>query len=71
MGREADRETREFVVDVRVVTLPENWAVGQRAEVYIEVDRKSAVPLLPAKFVFWRENIPGVFCRVEATRPLA
>lgn len=64
LGREADRETREFVVDVRVVTLPENWAVGQRAEVYIEVDRKSGVPLLPAKFVFWHENTPGVFCRV-------
>lgn len=64
LGREADRETREFVVDVRVITLPENWAVGQRAEVYIEVDRKSSVPILPAKFVFWRENSPGVFCRV-------
>jgi HlyD family secretion protein len=64
LGHEADRETREFVVDVRVVTLPENWAVGQRAEVYIEVERKSAAPLLPAKFVFWRENAPGVYCRV-------
>lgn len=64
LGREADRETREFVVDVRVITLPENWAVGQRAEVYIEVERKTAVPLLPAKFVFWRESTPGVYCRV-------
>jgi HlyD family secretion protein len=64
LGREADRETREFVVDVRVVTLPENWAVGQRAEVYVEVDRKSDVPLVPTKFVFWHGNTPGVFCRV-------
>lgn len=64
LGREADRETREFVVDVRVVTLPENWAVGQRAEVYIEVERKHAVPVLPAKFVLWRANAPGVYCRV-------
>lgn len=63
LGREADRETREFVVDVRVVTLPENWAVGQRAEVYVEVDRKSDVPLVPTKFVFWQGNTPGVFCR--------
>jgi RND family efflux transporter MFP subunit len=61
LGREADRETREFVVDVRVVSLAENWAVGQRAEVYIEVDRKSDVPLVPAKFIFWRENTPGVY----------
>jgi HlyD family secretion protein len=43
LGREADRETREFVVDVRVLKLPENWAVGQRAEVYIETDRKPSV----------------------------
>ena len=64
LGREADRETREFVVDVRVVTLPENWAVGQRAEVYVEVDRKSDVPLVPTKFVFWHGNTPGVYCRV-------
>lgn len=63
LGREADRETREFVVDVRVVTLPENWAVGQRAEVYIEVDRRNAVPLLPAKFISWHETTPGVFVR--------
>jgi RND family efflux transporter MFP subunit len=64
LGREADRETREFIVDIRVATLPENWAVGQRADVYIEVDRKSSVPILPAKFVFWRGNSPGVFCLV-------
>jgi HlyD family secretion protein len=61
LGREADRESREFVIDVRVVTLPENWAVGQRAEVYVEVDRKSDVPLVPTKFVFWHGNTPGVF----------
>jgi HlyD family secretion protein len=64
LGREADRETREFVVDVQVVTLPGNWAVGQRAEVYIEVERKSEVPLAPAIFVSWRGDTAGVFCRV-------
>jgi HlyD family secretion protein len=63
LGREADRETREFVVDVRVLALPENWAVGQRAEVYIETARKSSVILLPAKFVQWRDDVPWVFCR--------
>lgn len=64
LGREADRETREFVVDVRVLKLPDNWAVGQRAEVYIETDRKSSVPILPTNFVVWREDEAGVFCRV-------
>lgn len=63
LGREADRETREFVVDARVLTLPANWAVGQRAEVFIEVERKSAIPVLPAKFVVWRDQTAGVFRR--------
>jgi len=36
IGRETDRETREFLVDVRVNELPENWTIGQRAEVYIK-----------------------------------
>ena len=61
LGREADRETREFVVDVRVKELPENWAIGQRAEVFIEARRKSNVVLLPAPFVRWRGDKAGVF----------
>lgn len=42
LGRETDRETREFLVDVRVGRLPENWAVGQRAEVYRRGSRNGA-----------------------------
>ncbi|MHB1036065.1 MAG: efflux RND transporter periplasmic adaptor subunit [Pirellulales bacterium] len=65
LGREADRETREFVVDVRVLSLPKNWAVGQRAEVYIETDRKNSATLVPADFLQWRNDKPGVFCQVD------
>lgn len=61
LGREADRETREFVVDVRVKELPENWTIGQRAEVFIETGRRANVVELPAQFVRWREGKPGVF----------
>jgi HlyD family secretion protein len=61
LGRETDRETREFVVDVRVKDLPENWTLGQRAEVFIETGRKSNVVLMPSPFVSWREGKPGVF----------
>jgi HlyD family secretion protein len=61
LGREADRETREFIVDVQVLKLPENWAVGQRAEVYIETDRKSSAVLLPAKFLVRRDDQAGVY----------
>lgn len=61
LGKETDRETREFIVDVQVLELPKNWAVGQRAEVYIKTARKDNVTLLPATYVRRRENAPGVF----------
>ncbi len=61
LGREADRETREFIVDVRVLELPKNWAVGQRAETFIKVDRKDDATLLPAKLVANREGETGAY----------
>ena len=60
VGREADRETREIVADVRVNELPANWAVGQRAEAYIQVDRREAVTTLPAGLVLVRDGKTGV-----------
>jgi RND family efflux transporter MFP subunit len=60
LGREADRESRELVVDVRVLELPKNWAVGQRAEAYIETARAAAVPRVPARFVSVRDGRAGV-----------
>lgn len=60
VGREADRETREIVVDVRVERLPTNWAVGQRAEVYIRVGRTDNVTALPASLVLVRDAKTGV-----------
>ncbi len=65
LGRETDRETREFVVDVHVLELPKNWTVGQRAEVYVEVARKRDVILLPANYVVWRDKLAGVFVNVS------
>ena len=61
LGREADRETREFVVEVRTLDLPDHWAVGQRAEVYIESARKESVVLLPSHFVVIDQGQSGVF----------
>lgn len=60
VGREADRETREIIVDVRVEQLPTSWAVGQRAEVYIRVDRSDNVTTLPAALVLLRGSKAGV-----------
>jgi HlyD family secretion protein len=61
LGREADRETREFVVDVRIKELPENWTIGQRAEVFIETGRKAGALTMPPRFLRWREGKSGVF----------
>lgn len=60
LGRETDRETREFLVDVRLEKLPANWAVGQRADVYIETGRKTDVPIVAERLLVWRPSGPGV-----------
>ncbi|MGB7326754.1 MAG: efflux RND transporter periplasmic adaptor subunit [Rubripirellula sp.] len=61
LGREADRETREFLVDVRVLELPTNWAVGQRAEAFIRVQQVDNTVTLPASLVVRRDGIEGAF----------
>jgi HlyD family secretion protein len=61
LGRETDRETREFLVDVRVKELPQNWTVGQRAEVFIETDHRATALVVPQRFVQLRNGQPGVF----------
>ena len=67
LGREADRETREFVVDVRVLELPTNWAVGQRAEAYIQTAQKHDVLLLPTRLIAEQDHDVGVFVNVDGT----
>ena len=61
IGRETDRETRELVVDVALKTLPERWAIGQRAEVYIESQRLEGVIAVPVAAVSIRDGRQGVF----------
>jgi RND family efflux transporter MFP subunit len=61
LGRETDRETREFIVDVRLQELPPRWTIGQRAEVFIETGRKANTTLVPQRFLNWQEGQPGVF----------
>lgn len=60
LGKQADRETREFVVDVEVQELPGNWAVGQRAEVFIETGRAENVLTIPLSTVIRRNEKDGV-----------
>ncbi|MBI4869014.1 MAG: efflux RND transporter periplasmic adaptor subunit [Candidatus Wallbacteria bacterium] len=47
LGREADRESREILVDVKLHELPANWAVGQRVEAFIRVAQRTGAVLLP------------------------
>ena len=61
ISRETDPETREFLVDVRPEKLPEQWSIGQRAEVYIETERKNQTTLVPSSFLVRRGNHTGVF----------
>lgn len=73
LGRETDRETREFLVDVRVDRLPARWAVGQRGEVYIHTARKESALAIPRAFLSWRGGEPGAFVDVRGRaqwRPL-
>jgi HlyD family secretion protein len=60
-NREVDRETRQFLVDVMLTELPENWALGQRAEAFITTERAENAFLLPASAIRWRGAVPGVF----------
>jgi RND family efflux transporter MFP subunit len=65
LGRETDRETREFLVNVRVHELPLNWTVGQRVEVFIETRRSEAALTVPQNYIVWREGKPGLFINEE------
>ena len=60
LAPQTDRETREFLVDVSVEQLPKTWAVGQRAEVYIETGRHTDVINIPQRLVIWRDGKAGV-----------
>lgn len=61
IGKEVDRETREFTVDVGLERLPGNWAVGQRAEVYINTATQDNVVNIPLQAIVWKKDRPGVY----------
>ena len=61
IGKETDRETREFLVDVEVDRLPRNWSVGQRADVFIETEFKNGATIIPARLIVRNPKGVGVF----------
>jgi HlyD family secretion protein len=60
ISREVDRETREFLVDVAPDQLPQNWAIGQRAEVFLVAGKRDNVVRIPSKSLRWRDGQAGV-----------
>ena len=60
LGRETDRETREFLVDVGVEQLPKNWSVGQRADVFIETVHKDVATTIPSQLIMRNQGEIGV-----------
>ena len=60
LGRETDRETREFLVDVEIERLPRNWSVGQRADVFIETAHKVGVTIVPSQLILRNQGEIGV-----------
>ena len=60
LGRETDRETREFLVDVEVERLPRNWSVGQRADVFIETAHKEGATIVPSQLIMRNKEAIGV-----------
>ena len=63
IGREVDRQTHELLVDVLLDKPPARVAIGQRADAWIEVDRKKDAARVPASFV--RRDAEGTFCWVD------
>lgn len=63
IGREVDRQTHELLVDVLLDHPPARLAIGQRADVWIEVDRRHDVVRLPIAFL--RQDARGPYCFVD------
>ena len=62
VGREVDRQTHEVLVDVLLARVPDHVAIGRRADVLVEVERKKNVTRIPAAFL--RRDGAGAYVHV-------
>ncbi len=69
IGREVDRQTHELRVDVLLQNPPERIAVGQRADVWIELERKTQAVRLPLAFL--HRDARGTYCFVDRKGQIA
>ena len=51
LSRETDRETREFMVDLALEKLPDNWTLGQRLEANIMIQKLEGRLCTPTKMI--------------------
>jgi len=63
IGREVDRQTHEVLVDVLLARVPSQLAIGHRADVYIEVERRANVTRIPLAFL--RRDAASAFAFVD------
>ncbi len=63
VGREVDRQTHEVLVDVLLAKPPSPIAMGQRADVWIELERRPRVPRVPVAFL--RRDARGDYALVD------
>ncbi len=63
IGRESDRQTHELLVEVLLANPPQRIAIGQRADAWIEVERRQNVVRVPMSFVL--RDLDGSYCWVD------
>ncbi|MCA9283030.1 MAG: efflux RND transporter periplasmic adaptor subunit [Phycisphaerales bacterium] len=61
VGLEVDPESREFLVDIALEEIPPRWAVGQRAEAYIETEVLPDTIAVPGEFIAARDGRMGTY----------
>ena len=70
---EADRQTHELIVEVTPERLARRMAIGQRADVRIEVDRREGALRVPTRMIFHDDAGPFVYAdrggRIAVVRP--
>jgi len=61
LTRQVDQETREFTADIVLGTLPDDWAMSQRATVAIEAQTPGAVLAVPKNYISRYDGRAGVW----------
>jgi HlyD family secretion protein len=63
IGREVDRQTHEVLVDVLLAQVPARLAIGHRADMHIELERRARVLRVPLAFL--RRDTSGTYVFVD------